>query len=110
MTSETQQAPELKPGDYPKILPSDVSAAIVDETYTLLPNGRTTVCQLTLKNGFTVEGMSSVVDIRNFDEKLGQQVAKANAINNVFLVLGYHLMEQVHQSKGNLPTLTKVIN
>ena len=47
----------------PKVTPQQIEAAIVHETYTLLPNGRTTVCQLTLINlgdsGFTVEGQSA---------------------------------------------------
>lgn len=79
----------------PKVKPSDLQAAIVGETYTALPNGRTTVCQLTLKNGFTVEGQSACVSIENFNEELGNKIARENAVEALWQLMGFLLAEHV---------------
>lgn len=50
-------------GKAQRVTMDDVLAEIVGETYTVLPSGRVTVCELTLKNGFTVRGESAVVFI-----------------------------------------------
>ena len=78
----------------PRVTPADVDAAIVQETYTVLPSGRVTVCELTLKNGFTVRGESAVVFIENFDAEIGRKVARTNALNDVWMLLGYSLKER----------------
>lgn len=82
----------------PRVTPADVEAAIVGVTYTVLPNGRTTVCQLTLDNGFTVEGLSACVSIENFDAAIGEKIAKDNAVNQVWQLLGFRLQDQLTQA------------
>lgn len=79
----------------PRVTPADVAAEIVGETYTILPSGRVTVCELTLKNGFTVRGESAVVFIENFDAEIGRRVAKENATREVWQLLGYALRSEV---------------
>ncbi|MGH8037072.1 MAG: Gp49 family protein [Stenotrophomonas sp.] len=79
----------------PRITPDDVAAAISGETYTVLPNGRTTVCQLTLSNGFTVEGISAAVSIENFDAEIGNKVARQNAVGKVWELLGFRLRDKL---------------
>jgi len=79
----------------PRVTPADVDAAIVGETYTVLPNGRTTVCQLTLANGFTVEGLSAAVSLANFDAEIGQKIARQNAVNQVWPLLGFRLADKL---------------
>src|SRR5690606_13292840 len=61
------------------VTPADVESAITDVTYTVLPNGRTTVCQITLYGVFSVEGSSACVDIKNFNQEIGQKIAYENA-------------------------------
>lgn len=52
-----------------------------------------------MKNGFLVTGKPSVcVDIRNDDSKKGEEVAIANAKENMWELLGYEL----HQRLNNL--------
>lgn len=77
------------------VTPQDVKDEIVDETYTVLPNGRTTVCQLTLKNGFTVEGQSACVDIANFNKELGQKIAREMAVEKIWPLLGFRLADKL---------------
>lgn len=66
-------------------------------TYTLLPNGRTTICQLTMENGFTIEGQSACVDAANYNQALGEKYAYEDAINNVWKFEGYLLAENLYQ-------------
>lgn len=82
----------------PRVTPEEVQAAIKEETYTVLPNGRTTVCQLTLDNGFTVEGLSACVNIENFDLEIGKQISRRRAEDKVWKLLGFRLAERSFQS------------
>ena len=89
--------------DAPKVTPEQIEAAIVRETYTLLPNGRTTVCQLTLidlgDSGFTVEGQSACVSRDNYNEELGNKIARQNALNEVWKVKGYELALELKRQR-----------
>ena len=62
--------------NYPKVTQEDVNNFIVGKTFTVLPDGRTTICQLTLKNNFTVIGESACVSIENFDAAKGNFYAE----------------------------------
>ena len=86
---------QAKASRAPRVTPADVKAEIVGETFTLLPSGRVTVCELTLKNGFTVRGESAVVFIENFDEGIGRKVARDNAEKEVWQLLGFRLREEL---------------
>jgi len=76
-----------------KVSQHDIDNAIFSETYTVLPDGRTTVCQLTLfkEDGFTVNGTSSVVDKSGFNAELGNKFAKEKAVDQVWMLLGFKL-------------------
>lgn len=79
----------------PRVTREMVEAAIIGETYTLLPNGRTTVCQLTLYNNFTVEGQSACVDAANYDPDIGNHYAREKALDKVWAVLGFRLADHL---------------
>lgn len=81
-----------------KVTYADVLDEIVDVTYTLLPNKRTTICQLTLRNGFTVEGQSACVSIENYDQSIGEKYAYEDAEKNVWPLLGYALATKLKES------------
>ncbi len=87
-----------EPGQAPRVTPEEVDAAVIKQEFTLLPDGRTTVCTLTLDNGFTVRGESSCVCIENFDEGIGRTVAAKNADNEVWKFLGFRLAERLHNA------------
>lgn len=72
-----------------------VQAAIKGETYIVLPNGRTTICQLTLDNGFTVEGQSACVHQDNFNLRLGREYAREQAEEKVWMLLGFRLADKL---------------
>lgn len=80
----------------PKVSLEHVNAAIKKETYTVLPDGRTTICQLTLDNGFTVEGASVCVSIANFNKELGEKYSKEKAIDKAWAFLGFRLADRLN--------------
>lgn len=85
----------VKASNAPRVTPDDVQAEIVGETYTVLPSGRVTVCELTLKNGFTVRGESAVVHIENFNADIGRRVSRENAAKEVWQLLGFRLRDKL---------------
>lgn len=56
-----------------------------------------TMCVLVLQNGFTVTGESACADPRNFDAEIGKRVARQNAINKIWPLMGYELRSQLHK-------------
>ena len=67
-----------------KVSLNDILAKVKGATYTVLPDGRTTICQLSLENGYSVEGKSACVDTANFNKALGEQYSYNNAIDKIW--------------------------
>jgi hypothetical protein len=53
-----------------------------------------TLCILELRNGFVIIGKSACVDSRNFDEDLGRQLAREDAVKQVWPYLGFRLADK----------------
>lgn len=108
----------------PRITPADVQANIASEFYFTADegvrgasgssNGEASVCQgegvapegslklltfcvLALKNGFTVTGESACASPENFDAEIGRKIARENAINKVWALMGYALKQHLHE-------------
>ena len=88
---EADPAPRWPQGQAPRVTMEMVNEQIVGETYTVLPSGRVTVCELTLKNGFTVRGESAVVFIENNVPQTGREIARKKAADQIWQLLGYEL-------------------
>lgn len=54
-----------------------------------------TFCVLILKNGFTVTGESACASPENFDAEVGRRIARENAINKVWPLLGFRLRDEL---------------
>ena len=80
----------------PRLTPNHIDSVIVGETYTNLPDGRTVVCQLTLRNGYTVDGTSACVSKENFNQDIGNNIARENAREKIWQLEGYLLKEKLH--------------
>ena len=91
-------APRWAQGQAPRVTMDMVNAQIVGETYTVLPSGRVTVCELTLANGFTVRGESAVVFIENNVPETGREIARKNAVDQIWQLLGFRLRDQLAAS------------
>ena len=57
-----------------------------------------TFCVLILRNGFTVTGESACASPENFDAEVGRKIARANAVNKIWPLMGYALKEQLHNA------------
>ena len=50
-----------------------------------------TFCVLVLRNGFTVTGESACASPENFDAEIGRKIARANAEEKIWPLMGYEL-------------------
>lgn len=97
----------------PRITPKDIQANIVSEHYFTAADGEQgayaresghhdgipvpeslcllTFCVLVLRNGFTVTGESACASPENFSAIIGKAVARANAVQKIWPLMGYEL-------------------
>lgn len=54
-----------------------------------------TFCVLVLRNGFTVTGESACASPENFDAAIGRKIARQNAEQKIWLLLGFRLRDQL---------------
>ncbi len=103
----------------PRITPADLQANILSELYFTAHDGLIgyytneglvaapsahdvpsikllTFCVLILKNGFTVTGESACASPENFDAEIGRKIARDNAVQKVWPLMGYALKQRLH--------------
>ena len=59
-----------------------------------------TFCVLTLRNGFTVTGESACASPENFDAEIGRKIARQNAVQKIWPLLGYELKTKLAAEEG----------
>ena len=91
-----------------RVTPADIEANIRAETYFTAFDGfmaddrdmtmqdadalkLLTFCVLVLRNGFTVTGESACASPENFDAEIGRRVARENAVQKIWPLMGYEL-------------------
>ena len=79
----------------PRLSPEKIDAVIAGEDYHVFPGSCLTVCCLTLKNGFTVTGESACASPENFNAEIGQTIARSNAREKLWPLLGFRLRDQL---------------
>lgn len=99
MSDARISAGRYAPGQAPRITQAEIDALITDEKFIILPDGRTTICQLTLVNGFTVRGEASTVYVENFDPEIGQRISRENAKQKIWLLEGYLLAQRRYEDE-----------
>ena len=110
-----------------RITPADIEANIVDERYFTAwegaqlaywsdsdpenpkpeagapakggPLSLLTFCALVLKNGFTVTGESACASPENFDAEIGRQIARQNAVQKIWPLMGYELRTKLAEAQ-----------
>lgn len=101
MAGHDEQAIEKEINDKglnaPRLKPEDIDSAIVDEKYHVFEGTTLTVCCLVLRNGFTVTGESAAASPENFDQEIGQKIARENARNKIWMLEGYLLREHLYR-------------
>lgn len=80
-----------------KVTQQNVMDEVQKSTYTILPDGITTICQITMKNGYTVIGKSACADPTEFNAAEGEKWAWQDALRQVWPLLGYALRERLHK-------------
>ena len=98
----------------PRITPADIEANIASEHYFTAMEGAKatgyleksdddalrclTFCVLVLRNGFTVTGESACASPENFDAEVGRKIARANAVNKIWPLMGYALKAKLSEA------------
>lgn len=82
-----------------RVTVEEIKAAIRKKEFVVLPDGRTTICILTMDNGFTIRGEASCVDKRNFDQEIGEEESYKNAFSKCWAFLGFRLADRLHQAR-----------
>ena len=121
--NEMEQEIQAKGLAAPSIAPADIEANIASEHYFTAwegaqlaywgdsdpedpkpeegepakdgPLSLLTFCVLVLRNGFTVTGESACVSPENFDAEVGRKIARQNAVQKIWPLMGYELRSQL---------------
>jgi hypothetical protein len=107
----------------PRVTPADIEANIASEHYFTAQHGvegamaalelhqwtrytghdgvlrLLTFCVLVLKNGFTVTGESACASPENFDAELGRKIARQNAVQKMWPLMGYAMKEKLAEAQ-----------
>lgn len=105
----------------PRVMPADIEAEISSEHYFTAAQGASdpaafntckpastastdslsllTFCVLVLRNGYTVTGESACASPENFDAEIGRKVARQNAVNKVWALLGFRLRDRLQAAR-----------
>ena len=118
--SAIEQEIQAKGKTAPRVTPADIEANIASEHYFVAADGvageaslRTgmvvigdtqppaalsllTFCVLVLRNGFTVTGESACASPENFDAEIGKKIARQNAVQKMWPLMGYELKQRLH--------------
>ena len=101
----------------PRVTPADIEANIAVEAYFTAADGvrgatpgglrhyvpdpshkLLTFCVITLRNGFTVTGESACASPSNFDPEVGRKIARQNAVQKIWPLMGYALKQRLHDA------------
>lgn len=80
-----------------KITNEYIKSRVAETHYSILPDGRTTVCSIVLVNGYTVTGSSSCLDRANFSVDLGRNYSFQKAFEKIFEVEAFLAMEDEYR-------------
>ena len=119
-----EQLIQAKGKTAPRVTPADIEGNIVSEHFFTARDGRRgalheetyvgrekplpdnedltpldllTFCVLVLQNGFTVTGASACASPENFDAEIGRRIARENAVQKIWPLMGYALKERLER-------------
>jgi hypothetical protein len=91
----------------PRVTPADLQANIAGVHYFTAGDAAgyptdaalslLTFCVLVLRNGFTVTGESACASPENFDAELGRKIARQNAEQKIWPLMGYALKQRLSE-------------
>lgn len=92
----TEQMIQEKNLNAPRLTPDLIQSKIVKEQFFKLTDVLT-VCVLTLENGFTVTGESACASPANYNQEIGEKIAKENATEKIWMLEGYLLKQKLFE-------------
>lgn len=92
-----------------KVTKEGMLAKVRDKKFTVLSDGRNTICELTLENGFVILGHSACADLANFSKEKGEQYAFEDALEKMWPLEGYLLKESLYRAEAK-PQRMQVID
>jgi hypothetical protein len=110
MTMDIEDEIQAKGLTAPRITPPMINANIKQEYYftagegycgatggQVYPSalGLLTFCVIELQNGFTVTGESACASPENFDAEIGRKIARENAVQKIWPLMGYELKSKL---------------
>lgn len=98
-----------------RVTPADIETNIASEHYFTAADAVTynaggpavvpeaslkllTFCVLVLRNGFTVTGESACASPENFDAEIGRRIARENAVQKIWPLMGYELRTKLAET------------
>lgn len=81
----------------PRLTPELIDSVIELASYTVLPSGKVMVCEITLRNGFTVRGEAATVSKENFNVEIGKTISLKNAREKIWELEGYLLQQRLYE-------------
>ncbi len=75
----------------------EVNQACADREF--IARGTLTICIVTMPNGFQVVGTSACADPTKYNQGIGEKLALEKAQDQVWMLLGYQLRQQLHDEK-----------
>lgn len=78
-----------------RVRPEDLELEIAREQYHVPEGTCLTICMLTLRNGYIVTGESACAVPENFDAVLGRKIARENAKEKLWPLLGFRLRDRL---------------
>lgn len=95
-------APRITPADIEENIASEHFFTAADAVYAEdgahgvgTPLHLLTFCVIVLKNDFTVTGESACASPENFDAEEGKKIARQNAVNKIWPLMGYELRSKL---------------
>lgn len=98
LTNEERDAALAASPSPTRITPDYIKSRIADVNYHRR-NETTTLCTITIDNGFSVHGYSACVDAANFRQDLGEKISYDNAFAQLWPLFGFLLAEKVKLGK-----------
>jgi hypothetical protein len=117
---QIEQEIQAKGKTAPRVTPIEVEENIIEERYFTAMDGIVgssiedgqvfikgpdsapgpfsllTFCVLVLRNGFTVTGESACASPENFDAEIGHKIARQNAVQKIWPLMGYALRTELY--------------
>tara|TARA_R110000851_G_scaffold9579_2_gene35540 strand:- start:12 stop:644 length:633 start_codon:yes stop_codon:yes gene_type:complete len=88
----------------PRITPVHIESRIAAVSYH--QHDQLTICIIELVNGYNVTGTSACASPENFDQGIGQKIARANAVEEIWALEGYILKQALYQ--GTIEQMAKM--